>query len=134
MNSYNGSCLCGEITFEIAGDFLSFYLCHCTYCQKDTGSAHAANLFTTPDKLQWLSGESLVKTYNLPSTRHAKSFCVNCGSAVPTAENEGKLLAVPAGSLDSKISIKPTAHIFMASKASWEIGTDGIPQFAGLPE
>ena len=44
-NTYSGSCLCGEIRFEIEGEFELFYLCHCEYCRKDTGSAHAANLF-----------------------------------------------------------------------------------------
>jgi hypothetical protein len=44
-NTYSGSCLCGEIRFEIEGEFERFYLCHCEYCRKDTGSAHAANLF-----------------------------------------------------------------------------------------
>ena len=48
---YNGSCLCGDVRFIIEGEFKSFYLCHCNYCRKDTGSAHAANLFSTTAKL-----------------------------------------------------------------------------------
>jgi hypothetical protein len=42
----NGSCLCGQVQFELEGTFDAFYLCHCQYCQKDTDSAHAANLFS----------------------------------------------------------------------------------------
>lgn len=49
---YSGSCLCGEVTFEIEGDFEDFYLCHCERCRKDTGSAHAANLFSSTAKLK----------------------------------------------------------------------------------
>ena len=52
---YKGSCLCGEITFEIIGEFESFFLCHCERCRKDTGSAHAANLFSSSARLIWLS-------------------------------------------------------------------------------
>ncbi len=40
--TYRGTCLCGSVTFELCGEFQSFYLCHCHRCQKDTGSAHAA--------------------------------------------------------------------------------------------
>ncbi|MCI3132528.1 GFA family protein [Phenylobacterium aquaticum] len=52
-----GSCLCGGIAFEISGPFEAFFLCHCSRCRKDTGSAHAANLFSSTAKLTWLSGQ-----------------------------------------------------------------------------
>lgn len=131
--TYKGSCLCGSIKFEIIDEFDSFYLCYCRYCKKDTGTAHAANLFTAPAKIKWLSGLANVKSFNLPATRHSKSFCQNCGSAVPHLEGEGDLLAVPAGSLDSDITITPNAHIFVNRKASWENKLERIPVFEELP-
>lgn len=130
---HTGSCLCEQINFEIEGNFDSFFLCHCKYCQKDTGSAHAANLFSTTAKLNWISGKDKIKTFNLPSTRHTKSFCEECGSAVPSLQMEGKLLAVPAGSLNSKLTIVPNAHIFCSSKASWDEGLENIKRFDTLP-
>lgn len=128
-----GSCLCAKVKFEVEGNFESFFLCHCKFCQKDTGSAHAANLFSTSANLSWLSGEDFVKTFNLSNTRHIKSFCSHCGSAVPSIQNEGKLIVVPAGSLDVPIKIKPNARLFVASKANWEEGLETIPSFDGLP-
>lgn len=128
-----GSCLCGKTTFQIEGEFESFFLCHCKYCQKDTGSVHASNLFSTKAKLKWLSGEDLVKTYNLPSTRHVKSFCSECGSALPNIQMDGKLLLVPAGSLDSEVTIKPNAKIFMSSQSTWSQSLDETPEFKKLP-
>lgn len=132
-NKIVGSCLCGKVKFSICGEFESFYLCHCRYCQKDTGSAHAANLFSTNLKLNWTSGEKFVQTFNLPNTRHVKSFCSNCGSALPSIQNEGKLIVVPAGSLDSPVDIKPKAHLFMANKANWEEDLETVEKFEGLP-
>lgn len=129
-----GSCLCGKVSFEIIGAFESFFLCHCKFCQKDTGSAHAANLFSTNAQIKWLSGKEKVTTYNLPSTRHIKSFCSECGSALPTDQVKEKLLVVPAGSLDSVISSKPKAHIFCSNKASWSMNLNDISQWDGLPE
>ena len=128
-----GSCLCGEVHFEIEGDFEGFFLCHCKYCQKDTGSAHASNLFSTTAKLRWVSGENLIKAFNLPSTHHVKSFCSNCGSALPSTQMNGNLIVVPAGSLDDEVTIKPTAHIFVASKADWEQDLENIPKLEGAP-
>ena len=130
---HSGSCLCQQVKYEVEGNFDGFILCHCTYCQKDTGSAHAANLFSSSAKLNWISGKDKVKTFNLVPTRHTKSFCVDCGSAMPSLQMGGQLLVVPAGSLDTEVPVKPQAHIFYASKASWENGLDQITKFEKLP-
>jgi hypothetical protein len=128
-----GSCLCGRIRFEVRGDFERFFLCHCGRCRKDTGSAHAANLFSTTATLQWLSGKEGVKTFRVPSTRHEKSFCADCGSALPSTQMDGSLLVVPAGSLDSPLETRPDAHIFVASRASWDRHLEDVTQLDELP-
>jgi hypothetical protein len=132
-NRYTGSCLCGEVRFEIDGEFERFYLCHCGYCRKDTGSAHAANLFAASAALKWVSGEDKVRQFNLRSTRHSRSFCGTCGSALPNLQMDGKLLVVPAGSLNDKVQIKPDAHIFVSSRAAWDHALETIPTFDELP-
>lgn len=129
----SGSCLCGEVKFEVSGDFDGFFLCHCKFCQKDTGSAHAANAFSSKAQLNWISGKSQVKTFHLKETRHQKSFCANCGSALPSIQMDGRIVVVPVGSFDSDFSMKPTAHIFMKSKASWDRDLNQIPMIDGLP-
>ncbi|NCC78117.1 MAG: GFA family protein [Clostridia bacterium] len=130
---YEGSCLCGQVKFVVEGDFEQFYLCHCERCRKDTGSAHAANLFSSTARLVWLSGEDLVRTYNFRGEGHIKSFCTHCGSALPNLQMEGKLLVVPAGSLDSDIPIRPQGHIFSVRKANWDEHLESIKDFDGLP-
>ncbi len=130
---HTGSCLCGEVTFEIDGVFEDFYLCHCKRCQKDTGSAHAANLFSSSARLRWLSGEGKRKIFNFRSEGHIKSFCSICGSALPNLQLEGTLLVVPAGSLDSDVSIRPQGHIYFESRANWDHELECVPTFAELP-
>src|SRR5579883_951232 len=117
-NRFSGSCLCGKARFEIAGTFERFYLCHCEFCRKDTGSAYAANLFSSTASLRWISGEDQVRQFELPGTRHSRCFCSTCGSALPMMQLDAKLLVVPAGSLNSELHMRPTAHIFISSKAS----------------
>lgn len=132
-NRYSGGCLCGAVRFEIEGEFERFYLCHCEYCRKDTGSAHGANLFSSSATLQWVSGRESVREFNLPGTRHSKGFCGTCGSALPTTQMDGKLLVVPAGSLNSEVRIRPDAHIFVSSRASWDHTLEEIPTFDKFP-
>lgn len=129
-----GSCLCGKVQFEVEGDFENFYLCHCERCRKDTGSAHAANLFSSTAKLNWLSGEENVRVFDFNETGHIKSFCIECGSALPNIQMNGKLLVVPAGSLDSDVPIKPDGHIFYAHKANWDAELEKIRIFEKLPD
>ena len=118
---------------RVEGGFERFFLCHCEYCRKDTGSAHAANLFSSTASLKWLSGREKVTEFNLPSTRHTRCFCSTCGSAVPYQQANGALLVIPAGSLDSEVRIRPDAHIFVSSRAGWDEALERLPSFARLP-
>lgn len=130
-NCHQGSCLCGEVRFKVEGEFERFYLCHCAYCRKDTGSAHGANLFSSKASVDWLSGQDKAKTYSLPQTRHTRCFCTLCGSALPHVV--GNMVIVPAGSLDSDPAIAPDAHIFIASRAPWDSDLASVPGFDGPP-
>ena len=134
MNSHSGSCLCGAVKFEVTGNFERFYLCHCAHCRKDTGSAHAANLFSGTAVLKWIAGQDKVTQFTLPSTQHSRSFCSICGSALPMLQLSGTLLVVPAGSLDGDVTMRPNAHIFVSSRASWDRALESIPSIAGLPQ
>ncbi|MBU2978921.1 GFA family protein [Alteromonas sp. C1M14] len=131
---HSGSCLCGRVKYALVGDFQSFFLCYCTRCQKDTGSAHAANLFAKGSTLNWLQGESYVSTYLHPNTLHAKSFCQHCGSALPTYAHSINSVVVPAGSLDSPVPIAPTAKIFEDSCANWSKNLHRVPGYKKLPK
>ncbi|MCV2883312.1 GFA family protein [Aestuariibacter sp. AA17] len=133
MTQLSGSCLCTAISYIANGTFDDFYLCHCKHCQKDTGSAHAANLFSSNATLQWQSGEDMIRRFHLPETQHIKSFCSKCGSAMPSWQMDNQLLVIPAGSLDHVISTRPTAHIFTSSQTWWAESLDAIPRYDSLP-
>lgn len=132
-NLHSGSCLCGKVKYELTGDLQSFFLCHCTRCQKDTGSSYAANFFAKGSSLTWLQGEPDVKTYRHPNSLHTKSFCLNCGSALPTIAETINCVVVPAGSLDNPVPISPTAKIFLSCCASWSENLDSVPGYEELP-
>ena len=119
MKKMTGSCLCGVVTFEIEDDFDHFQLCHCTQCQKTTGSAHASNLFTDPKHITWHSGTGDIVRFDVAGRRISNAFCSRCGSRVPFLSLSGEILAVPAGSLNETPTISPEANIFWPERAGW---------------
>jgi hypothetical protein len=128
-----GQCLCGTVRFQISGAFDRFFLCHCGRCRKDTGAAHSANLFASRATLTWLEGQDNVRVFRLSETRHAKSFCMTCGSALPFMQENDTVLVVPAGSLDGATGIAPEAHICHGSRAPWDDDLGSLPMIDGLP-
>lgn len=128
-----GQCLCGSVKFHISGEFESFFLCHCSRCLKGSGSAHSANLFSSKAKIAWLSGEDDIKKFRLSGTQHMKCFCSACGSALPFFQADDGVLVVPAGSLDSRIGMRPNAHICFSSRADWDNDLASLEKNDGLP-
>ncbi len=127
-----GGCLCGAVRFEIEGAFDRFFLCHCSRCRNGTGSANASNLFSDPARLTWLSGAEQVRSFTVAGARHSRSFCAICGSALPQQQPTGRL-EVPAGSLDSPVSLRPVAHIFCGSRADWDHDLEAVPRHEERP-
>lgn len=115
-----GSCLCGNVAYEIEGPFKIFQYCHCSRCRKSTGSAHAANLFVPPERFKWTKGEESVAHYKYIDTKYfASSFCENCGSTLPWEVQTGTNVIVAAGTLDEDPGIKPKWNIFWKFRAPW---------------
>ncbi len=115
-----GSCLCGLIAYRYQAPPDQFHLCHCSLCRKVSGSAHASNIFASPQHFEWLSGEDKWKRFDLPSAKwFSTAFCGECGSRVPWLSRDGKTLIIPAGSLDSQSPIDPLDNIFWEDRADW---------------
>ncbi|MGH1539883.1 MAG: GFA family protein [Arenicella sp.] len=132
--SKSGSCLCGEVGYEITGNLGIFQYCHCSRCRKFTGSAHASNLFVSPDQFKWVKGELFVSTFLPEETKHfATAFCNNCGSSLPWTSKSGKAVIIPAGTLDEHPGIEPFQNIFCASKADWYKAPNELPEHNELP-
>jgi len=129
-----GSCLCGDVAYEIATPPLRMYLCHCSRCRQGRSAAHCANVFFNADGFHWTRGAELVQDFPLPGAQYfGMAFCRRCGSKLPRVSVERNMAVVPAGSLDSDPGIAPAAHIFVGSKAPWFEITDELPRFAEMP-
>jgi len=134
QTTFAGSCLCGAVKYEVAGDAKLFYHCHCKRCRKATGTGHASNLFFRPGSLRWLAGEEHLRAFKVPEARRfTNQFCAICGGRLPRQPPGSDTVVVPAGSLDDEAPIKPQARIFNGSRASWSCTTEELPVHEGLP-
>ncbi|VAX00347.1 hypothetical protein MNBD_GAMMA21-657 [hydrothermal vent metagenome] len=132
---FNGSCLCGSVTYELKGDAKRFYHCHCQRCRKATGTGHASNIMVKEESFNWLTGQSLLKRYKVPEAeRFYTHFCSECGSPMPRDVPEIGMVIIPAGCVDNLINLKPEARIFWNSRADWSCDGDEIPTFAEYPD
>ena len=132
--SVSGSCLCGEVGYEISGNAGVFQYCHCSRCRKVTGSAHAANIFVRPDQFSWTRGQDLVGTFAPPEAKYfSTAFCRKCGSCLPWKNKAGTAVVVPAGTLDADPGMVPSQNVFWASRAPWYRHASELPLHDELP-
>jgi hypothetical protein len=127
-----GGCLCGAVRFEITMPFVSSGYCHCTYCQRRTGTGSSANARVPQAGFRLLSGEQQLTAFQPPGGK-PKLFCVSCGSALFSGEPlSDELVAVRLGALDRDPRIRPSFRQYVASAASWEqIPDDGLERHDG---
>ncbi len=132
---FKGSCLCGRVQYIVRGPFDAFHICHCSQCRRSTGSAHASNIFTSRDRLQWITGEELTKRYDPDEAGViSKAFCTHCGSLVPyTSASSGRLI-IPAGGLESDPGISPQDNIYWPDRADWYDAVAQAPRYDAMPD
>jgi hypothetical protein len=134
MNKYKGECLCGACCYVIAGERpKAMYLCHCSRCRKETGTVHGANVFFNDAQLLWKKGKDNITYFELKNTKKQRAFCKICGSPLPRQDKECGVI-LPAGTLDDATFLEPTAHIFYASRSSWEDKLIDLKRFDELPK
>lgn len=117
-----GRCLCGEVSYELAGDLVATAVCHCAHCQRQSGGAFSVNLVAHESQLT-VSGE--LKTYEETGERGdavyvRRRFCGSCGSPIVSelAQTAG-LVAVKAGTLDDTAEVHPTVEVWCVDRQPW---------------
>ena len=126
---YSGGCLCGAVKFRIKGGIRDIINCHCSQCRKAQGTAFATNGIVNAQDFELLSGEDVLTGYESPQDQ-TKYFCSICGSPIMSKRKSvPDQVRVRLGTIESDISERPMAHIFVSSKANWEEITGDLPQY-----
>ena len=123
-----GSCLCGKVRYEITGTPMLMYYCHCTACQKATGSAFASNILVQTDDFAVVAGREVLSAFE-SSPNKQRHFCSCCGSPIYSQGEETKqFVSVRCGTLDADPTTRPQLHYFVGSKVPWFEIADALPQ------
>lgn len=127
-----GSCLCGDIAFEVDGPLDLIAHCHCSMCRKFHGSAFATYAGAAPEHFHWRQGEHKVVHYR-SSANGWRNFCPRCGSAAPACPEGGPFAAIPLGNVAEDPGKRPSSHWFVGSKAPWHDIPDDVPRHDAYP-
>jgi hypothetical protein len=127
-----GGCLCGAVRYQLTAEPLKMAICHCTHCQRQSGSAFSVNLVVKKDSFVQ---QGYAKTYQdvgssgQPVYRH---FCESCGSPIfsELAMAPG-VLFVKAGTLDAPFESTPALEVYAKHAAIWLTPVNGAKRFAG---
>lgn len=121
MPKISGGCLCGTVRYECNAEPLATVVCHCTHCQKVSGSAFSVNIVVPALGVKW-QGQSPASYADKGESGKSLSrkFCQNCGSSLATeAEALPGAMIIKAGTLDDKSWIRPNTHIWTQSAQPW---------------
>jgi hypothetical protein len=125
-----GGCLCGGVRFEVTELPLVAGYCHCTRCQRRTGTAASVSALLAPGSLSVVAGQELIRAYE-PPDGFAKVFCSECGGALwSRSPSDPEIVGIRFGVFDGDPGIRPSYRQFVAYAAPWEpIPDDGLPRF-----
>ena len=133
VTTHDGACTCGAVRYRMTSDPLVVHCCHCTWCQRETGSAFAVNAVVESDRVELLAGEvELVDTPSLSGRGQRIGRCPRCRVALWShyAGGGDAVRFVRVGTLLEPGRLPPDVHIFTASKQPWVVLAEGVPAVA----
>ncbi|WP_372884470.1 GFA family protein [Shimia sp.] len=121
-----GGCTCGHVRYRVTSEPMIVHCCHCSWCQRQSGSAFAINALIEADRVERLSGE--VENIEVPSPSgkgQTIARCPKCKVAVWSNYYMGglkdRIRFIRVGSLDEVNTMPPDVHIFTSAKQDWVI-------------
>jgi hypothetical protein len=124
-----GSCFCGDVRYAVEDAFLYALNCHCSNCRRTTGAAFKPFAGIPRAAFAVTDGADSLLIFGAADTHDA--HCRRCGSLLYSVVRDGAFVHVAMGTLADAPSIRPSAHIFVGSKAAWFTITDDLPQYEG---
>jgi hypothetical protein len=132
---YDGGCICGAIRYRAGEEPLTYHVCHCTDCQRHTGTAFAESLVVRRRSFEVLRGSPRTYTVAIPNghTRRG-SFCGECSTRLwgdPIKLPDVVILR--PGTLDDRQGLRPVAHIWTRSAQPWVAIPADVAAFEAQP-
>ena len=127
-----GGCACGGLRYELLSAPLFVHCCHCSWCQRESGSAFAINALIETERVRLRSGApEAVRTPSASGRDQTFFRCPACRIAVWSHyAGFGESVAfIRAGTLDEPQRLSPDVHIYTSTKLPWVELPAGVPSF-----
>ena len=127
-----GGCLCGAVRFELSERPVEAGYCHCTRCQRRTGTASSAQARIDGRTFRVIAGESAIRGWLPSDSAFEKCFCGRCGAHLFSRSTaDPRQMSVRMGAFDEDPGVRPTWRTFVDYAAPWEpIPDDGLERYA----
>ncbi|MCD9029972.1 GFA family protein [Luteimonas sp. BDR2-5] len=123
-----GSCLCGDVRFEVAAELAAPDACHCVACRKSSGHVFAST--DVPVEALTIHDPQAALCWYASSERVRRGFCGRCGASLFWAPVGGAKIAVAMGAFDTPTGTHLHMHIFVSEQGDYYVIDDGLPQHA----
>lgn len=120
----NGSCLCGAVRFEVAGELKAPDACHCTACRKTTGH-YLVSTDVPRDRLTVYGAEQV--SWYASSEKVRRGFCSVCGSTLFWDPVHRDWTSIALGAFEAPTGTHVAQHIFVDEKGDYYDIADGLP-------
>lgn len=129
-----GSCHCGKITYEAEIDPADVRVCHCTDCQKLSGTAFRIAAHAPADHFKIQGSPKIYVKVAASGNRRAQAFCPDCGSAIYAADVENpRFYGIRLGTCHQRAELVPSRQIWCRSALPWLAGLDAGVRHEGQP-
>ena len=130
MTVREGGCACGEVRYRLTSEPLFVHCCHCTNCQRQTGSAFAINVLIETDRVEVVAGDPVPVSVPRSAGKKQRIWrCPVCQVALFSQYTRRQVRFVRAGTLDDPASMSPDVHIYTRSKLPWVELPEAVPAF-----
>lgn len=132
---YEGGCLCGAIRYRLTADPLTFYVCHCTDCQKQTSTSFNLSMPVARESFELLRGEPGSYSVPLPGGRLWNGrYCTACITRVWSEPPKfPQVINLRPGTLDGVVHFRPVGHIWTRSAQPWVAIPSDTLSYEGQP-
>jgi len=117
----DGNCHCGRIALEAEIDPSEVGICHCTDCQRLTGTAFRVSVGVKAENFRILRGspQEYIKTAD-SGARRVQGFCGDCGTPIfATSADDRTAYGLRVGCLTQRAALTPTKQIWRCSALPW---------------
>jgi len=132
---YHGGCLCDLIRYRLTDEPLTLYVCHCTDCQRRTGSAFALSMVVLKSALELLQGDPRAYAVTSRGVQRLGKFCAECSTRLWGEPLKfPQVVVVQPGTLDDTTWLHPIGHIWTRSAQPWVSIPKDTVNFEGQPD